>query len=136
MLYFFEVKTLKSLLQIGQLSQSETIGRAVDQKMTGIQQTKTLDLGNFHGHPFFSDLIINMGNIKCFETICSKFNSIDAIRNYAFSVVLSKNNIETLAPMRYLHHFGNLKSLDLRHNNITDMEDLKNLKVFLISSIK
>lgn len=121
----------------GQMSQFEVISRALGERIRTRDEDdpSKLNLNSFNAHPFFKEIILNLGNTKCFETICSKLNGNDIVRKRILSITLCNNNIKTLAPLKFLNNFSDLKSLDLRFNDIAFVDELHHLKMLKLNEL-
>lgn len=97
--------------------------------------SRSINLSNVANHPLLTDVMIDLGNRKCFEMLCEELKSAQKDLSSATEVYLSANNISSLEPLEKLKGLR-ISSFDLRVNMISSFEEFHFIRFFNVLELK
>lgn len=89
------------------------------------------DFSDYSKNPALEDVEISLGNKACMTFVFDQINGSNKLKSNFRVFKFQRNNITTLEPFTKLFDF-NIKTLDLRHNRISSIQEfhfLKHLKI-------
>lgn len=104
--------------QQGQINQNEKVSAILREKAMKAGEEGVMNLDQFPNHPTLVDVALNLSNTASFRMVCSKINSIDAVRTKIRKISLVNNEIRNLEPFADFNRIK-LKVLDLRNNHVS-----------------
>ena len=123
------VKLGVSRYRMGQIKPSEKILAAIQERVNNCSLhggVDTLNLDSFSGHEELREVIVNLGNHSVLTLFCSHINNIGHVKTQFKKFKMASNNLSKLDPFASLDDLT-FKVLDLRYNQIFDLDQFKHL---------
>lgn len=131
------VKLGVSRFRMGQIKPSEKILAAIQERVNNCSLHGGLDILNldsFGTHEELREVIVNLGNKSVLTLFCSHLNNIDRVKTQFKKFKMASNNLSKLDPFTCLEDLT-FKVLDLRYNQIFDLDQFKHLRTLNIEEI-